>query len=70
MSPKLILRELASSCEGMSREMSCSAIEAESYSTTAAWSFVFAAWGHNQTCLSMCDLSDGALQLNKDGLAP
>ena len=39
------------------------ALEPVSFSTTAAYSFVFAVWRCNQTCLSMWDLSAGALYL-------
>ena len=39
-----------------------------SFLTTAAYSFVFAVWGCDQSCLSIRKLSAGALYRHKDGL--
>ena len=44
------------------------ALERVSFSTTAAYSFVFAVWGCDQICLSIQKLSAGALYSHKDGL--
>ena len=44
------------------------ALEPESFSTTAAYSFVSSVWGCDQICLSIRKLSAGALHRHKDGL--
>ena len=58
-----------------SRELACMSREAPrflalelSFSTTAVYSFVFAVWGCDQTCLSIRKISAGALYCHKDGL--